>query len=81
MHKKNWAKMAIFWIFGSKSAINQAKIDGFLIFLALNISKLYGQDGQTDKFPNLIFLIPQNLDTSQIPGQVNLLALVKNFLE
>ena len=46
--QKYWPKMAIFWIFGSKSAITLAKIDGFSNFLALNISKLYGQDDQTD---------------------------------
>ena len=46
--QKNWSKMAIFWIFGSKSALSLAKIDGFSNFLALNISKLYRQDGQID---------------------------------
>ena len=27
--QKNWSKMTIFQIFGSKSTLNQVKIDGF----------------------------------------------------
>ena len=47
--QKNWSKIGIFMIFGSRSALSWGKLDGFSNFLALNTSKFYDQIGSKVK--------------------------------